>query len=83
MRIIGTGIARKRTMKKNKVYITGGTRSFNPLVEMIPATNTQEAFAGAKLLASVLGMKHVRSIGLILFVRFSKAYLKKIKLSQN
>ena len=66
-------------MKKNKVYITGGTRSFNPLVEMIPATNTQEAFAGAKLLASVLGMKHVRSIGLILFVRFSKAIPKKDK----
>lgn len=66
-------------MKKNKVYITGGTRSFNPLVEMIPATNTQEAFAGAKLFASVLGMKHVRSIGLILFVRFSKAIPKKDK----
>ena len=66
-------------MKKNKVYITGGTRSFNPLVEMIPATNTQEAFAGAQLFASALGMKHVRSIGLILFVRFSKAIPKKDK----
>ncbi|MBQ8680373.1 MAG: hypothetical protein IJ530_11515 [Treponema sp.] len=66
-------------MKKNKVYITEGTRSFNPLVEMIPDTNTQEAFAGAQRFASVLGMKHVRSIGLILFVRFSKAIPKKDK----
>lgn len=56
-----------------------GTASYNPLIDNIKDINSQEAFAGAKLLASVLGMKHVRSIGLILFVRFSKAIPKKDK----
>ena len=56
-----------------------GTASYNPLIDNIKDTNPQEAFAGAKLFASVLGMKRVRSIGLILFVRFSKAILKKDK----
>ena len=56
-----------------------GTASYNPLIDNIEDTNTQEAFAGAQRFASVLGMKHVRSIGLILFVRFSKAIPKKDK----
>ena len=56
-----------------------GTASYNPLIDNIKDTNTQEAFAGAQLFASVLGMKHVRSIGLILFVRFSKAIPQKDK----
>ena len=56
-----------------------GTASYNPLIDNIEDTNTQEAFAGAQRLASVLGMKHVRFIGLILFVRFSKAIPKKDK----
>ena len=56
-----------------------GTASYNPLIDNIKDTNPQEAFAGAKLFASVLGMKHVRSIGLILFIRFSKSIPKKDK----
>lgn len=54
-----------------------GTASYNPLIDNIKDTNTQEAYAGAKRFASVLGMKHVRSIGLILFVRFFKSNTKK------
>ena len=42
-----------------------GTASYNPLIDNIEDTNTQEAFAGAKRFASILGMKHCRSIGLI------------------
>ena len=56
-----------------------GTASYNPFIDIIKDTNTQEAFAGAKRIASVLGMKNERSIGLILFVRFSKAIPKKDK----
>ena len=68
-------------MMNNKKIIkpAEGTASYNPLIDNIKDTNPQEAFAGAKLFASVLGMKHVRSIGLILFVRFSKAIPKKDK----
>lgn len=56
-----------------------GTASYNPLIDNIKDTNSQEAFAGAKLFASVLGIKHCSSIGLILFVRFSKTIPKKDK----
>ena len=56
-----------------------GTASYNPLIDNIKDTNTQEAFAEAKRFASVLGMKHCSSIGLILFVRFSKTIPKKDK----
>ncbi len=56
-----------------------GTASYNPLIDNIKDTNTQEAFAGAKLFASVIGLKHVRSIALILFVRFSKTIPKQDK----
>ena len=56
-----------------------GTASYNPLIDNIKDTNPQEAFAGAKLFASVLGMEHVRFIGLILFVRFTKVIPKKDK----
>lgn len=56
-----------------------GTALYNPFIDNIKDTNTQEAFEGAQRFASVLGMKHVRSIGLILFVRFSKAIPKKDK----
>ena len=66
-------------MKKNKVYITEGTRSFNPLVEMIPATNTQEAFNGAKQIAAILGMKKAAYVGLILYIRFFKNIPEKDK----
>ena len=34
-----------------------GTASYNPLIDNIKDTNTQEAFAGAMRFASVLGMK--------------------------
>ena len=65
----------------NKIIIkpAEGTASYNPIIDNINDTNTQEAYAGAKRFASVLGVKHVRSIGLILFVRFSKAIPKKDK----
>ena len=68
-------------MKDDKIIIkpAEGTASYNPLIDIIKDTNPQEAFAGAKRFASVLGMKHVRYIGLILFVRFSKAIPKKDK----
>ena len=56
-----------------------GTASYNPLIDNIKDTNLQEAFEGAKLFASVLRMKHVRSIGMILFCRFSKVISKKEK----
>lgn len=46
-----------------------GTASYNPLIDNIKDTNPQGAYEGAKLFASVLGMKHVRSIGkLIVFL---------------
>lgn len=68
-------------MMNNKIIFKPekGTASYNPLIDNVKDTNTQEAFAGAKLLASVLEIKHVRSIGLILFVRFSKSIPKKDK----
>lgn len=68
-------------MKDNKIIIkpVEGTASYNPLIDNIKDTNPQEAFAGAKRIALILGMKHVCSIGLILFVRFSKAIPKKDK----
>ena len=61
------------------IFKTEKNASYNPLIDNIKDTNTQEAFAGAKQFTSVLGMKYVRSIGLILFVRFSKAIPKKDK----
>ncbi|MBQ9623969.1 MAG: hypothetical protein IJP90_17765 [Treponema sp.] len=68
-------------MMNNKIIFKPekGTASYNPLIDNIKDTNTQEAFAEAQRFAAVLGMKHVRSIGLILFVRFSKAIPKKDK----
>lgn len=68
-------------MMNNKIIIkpAEGTASYNPIIDNIKDTNPQEAFAGAKRFASVLGMKHVRSIGLILFVRFSKTIPGKDK----
>lgn len=59
--------------------IKEGIVSYNPLIDSIKDTNAQEAFVGAQQVASILGMKHGRSIGLILFVRFSKAIPKKDK----
>lgn len=68
-------------MMDNKIILNQkkGTVSYNPLIDNIKDTNTQEAFAGAKRFASVLGLKHCCSIGLILFVRFSKAIPQKDK----
>ncbi len=68
-------------MIDNKIIIKPEecTASYNPFIDNIKDTNTQKAFAGAQQFASILGMKHVRSIGLILFVRFSKAIPKKDK----
>ncbi len=68
-------------MMNNKIIIkpAEGTAAYNPIIDNIEDTNTQKAFAGAKRFASVLGMKHCRSIGLILYVRFSKAIPKKDK----
>ena len=68
-------------MINNKIIIkpAEGTASYNPIIDNIKDTNAQEAYAEAKRFASVLGMKHVCAIGLILFVRFSKAIPKKNK----
>ena len=52
---------------------------FNPLVEMIPDTDTQNALEKAKQIATILGIKEAAIIGWVLYIRFSKNIPEKEK----